>query len=138
MRRDGRGNSVGNPINESPPAPPHQIAHRFVRGIGNPDRGQLAGTMSIQDREQSRPRVRALASILTQRFGLGYSPSWDGPLSSPRTLPRYPPENEVRSGVTGGGGSLERTRLCSRFPTGKNAGNCRDFRSRRLSMGSEE
>jgi hypothetical protein len=26
---------------------PHQIAHRFVRGIGDPDRGQLAGTVQL-------------------------------------------------------------------------------------------
>ena len=33
------------------------------------------------------------------------------PLSSPRTFPRFPPENEVRSGLSAGGGSHERTRL---------------------------
>src|SRR6266850_5521607 len=37
------------------------------------------------------------------RFRLRYSPSRDRPLSSPRTFPRFPPENEVRSGLSAGG-----------------------------------
>jgi hypothetical protein len=44
---------------------------------------------------------------------------------SPRTFPRFPPENEVRSGLSAGGGSHERTRLwSSKFPASwENTGN---------------
>jgi len=50
--------------------------------------------------------------------GAGFEPSVPlevitvGIVPCPRTFPRFPPENEVRRGLSAGGGSQERTRLC--------------------------
>src|SRR5256886_12019012 len=53
---------------------------------------------------------RRYAHITTLRCD-PVNPPLLGMTSSPRTFPRFPPENEVRSGLSAGGGSHERTRL---------------------------
>ena len=80
-------------------------------------------------RRARSPRLRAASrpvaiptgrsSLLTRRWRepdsnhrlrLRYSP-WGSSLVVSADLPRFPPENEVRSGLSAGGGSRQRTRL---------------------------
>src|SRR5207249_9786851 len=67
---------------------------RTTRG-GPPHCSALAITTALTLRVVFRLALRQTEGLITQRR--------DRPLSSPRNFPRFPPENEVRSGLSAGG-----------------------------------